>query len=464
MRKISQHPFKKELSAFFLIIGVLFLTSCIVLPVGYDSFNLSEIVIGESTREDVVDVLGDPNLLKHDNSFAYHLYKGKYFALTPKAEFAGVYESAIHNLVVDFDESGLTSAVKVEALNVTQLPKTTKPTSFSSIYEEKTTGHGEFIISSQARYLAHTGCNAVDVVSLVGGMEKQVVMFDVNHDDAPYFTGCANLDVRFSNDDSFMTVYAGGGDLYVRDLQRRQTTSTLTIGDYDIASIRAISTLTRNDAVLVYLGDHRGLITSINVTANKKLATISAHNDAVVDMALCGNSEHIISVGKDGSISIIDTRDNVLLQSATRHEPVLSVACSGDGEYVAILSRYHFEVWRLGNLFTTKQSLGELLMAQPLPIDFNKQRKPMEGGRISDYEIGDSFIFFSPDSSTVAVYGGGASAFWDIAGQKPLLRLARAKTIAIDTEGRVIVAEMTINWNSSSMNIYKASSPLYEHK
>jgi len=412
-----------------MIALLVLLAACVILPVPPHGRTIGEedlqktLKLHSSTKEDVLEVLGEPNVLHHERFFVYRMVRYPWgIALISSYPFYSTIplgEDTTSNVLIQFDEKGTVTNYRAETGD--------------RIRGEQSTAHRQTWINPDAPdpEFRSVAFSPDGKLLAIGHRDNQVMLWNLETGQKSVWEGersceggasCAVGSVVFAPDGK--TLAAAGMDYAVGiwDVTTGKRLVTLE-GDFETAWFAPgrgnLYSAFSPDGKTVATGDGLGQLHLSDVATGRNLITKFDGSSRSISAVVYSPDGKMIVTAKITSVTFWDAETGKELARLERESSIRAVAFSPDGQWLALASWFHVELWRVRPqpertvLRETKGGdtwlpiLDDIVGVFILPI--------------IPHELAQASIAFSPDGKALAAIKGSA-ILWDVATSTELWR------------------------------------------
>jgi len=466
----------------FLVTAFFLLTGCLYLPIKKTEINeeaFPKITVGTTTRQEVVDKLGKPNVLQTQRFYVYSGTDHSGLFMLGACQIGGPacggsiihVKEVAYGVLFEFNDQELVTRYQIESWKVgpmvqeqaTPPPPMRQPTYLKSLATVQESELG-FSLSTPAfrSVVWPSTANSIAAIEVKNVRKRhsggRVLLWTRSTSGEPIFHRediVAPLSeyrdaitLAFSPDGQ--SIMTGGTDGLVI-LWERTTGKELArfhsnreSGWFSNSTVQAIAFASDGHSVASAAED--GLIRLWEPNTGNELATLRGHNHQVTSLAFSPDGKMLVSAdtGRDRhTVKLWDLNTGAELASrAYVGEEGPAVTFSPDGMYLAISTEVHVELWSLANKLATGQQRTD---SDPLVPWSDAKRLvgvmillPAFGLQDRGYEMfGNRFpmnlqnsLAFSPDGRKLAAENG-ALIVWDVASSQEIGRWVETSQIPV---------------------------------
>ncbi len=412
---------------------VLFLISCVYVPSSsiLSKEPLATIKVGTTTKDEIIQQLGEPFILKEKQFFVYEKIRdpGSIIFVYPDVG-AITLKTNYHRILMEFNGNDVVKRCEIESgkgiiagvLGEGVMPirkSKTKHTCLRTVFEERSKfGYGPIFdsvaFSSDGKMLA------------AGDHRSRVWLKDLQTGKVVKFKGKKHLSkiksVEFSSDNKTLAV--GGIDKIARVWDVVTGKEVVTFEGHGKSGIwtgkpQLVTSLAfAPNGKAVATGGRQGKVIIWNPKTGHEIMIIQAHKSIVSSIAFSPDGNLLATTGwLDSNVKLwsLPTGNELATVSLQDYlNDYISVTFSPNGSMFAIASAKHVKLWKIVRNKSKVEPeslnpLGDLLAVFILP--YFDTIMPLE-----------TSVAFSPDGRMIAASNGGA-AIWDISTSQRLWRL-----------------------------------------
>ena len=346
---------------------MLALSGCVYIPPLGNQFTEEkrvEIIVGETTKNQVVKLLGEPNLLKNKQFFIYEAQRsqGTVWIVFGYGYTGGIFPIPIKDehffVLLGFSDQDIVNRYEIESAKLRFLEGVIAP----ALGNDKGPLSGELLLKGKAKDLlgfeAGIGFNSLGLSSdgkimgaagfkLVGGSLSSKKLWIKNLD-----TGELRYVDTPSYDEAVFSPDLASVALIKRTVTILNTKTGKLLfgykghGDSSFWSLRGVSCLAYDQTGLfIATGGYQGNIHIWSSQTGKELVNVKGHDKQVLSIAWSPDGAYLATVGSDGFVKMwrSTTGEEVL----KRKQNAGGLSFSPDGNMLAINHGSHFELWRI---------------------------------------------------------------------------------------------------------------------